>query len=524
MAPKWLTLLAAAAMLPAAASPRAFDFAALRDLIEGGRIRSIEQLLPALPASLRDRYALVFASRSLQDARFEAPRAVLYGVDARFVVTFNGASDQRGFNTLETMQFNGDTQQFEFREITFPASASDSTPAVVSDPNPRRCQRCHGSPAHPVWDKPPLWPGVYGERYGAQLSAEERLGIRRFIERQQNDPRYRNLLGGARFADPETFHPNAQSRYSGTWAEPPNAELSAMLDRLVSISAARILGKNPGFGSYQYLLLGVSDGRCGSLDEFYPADRWRYVRPQFTRYREAANQENARQAAADRSRLTPGNQKFVALQKRDSSLLIPFAFVTESELNAPASGWSLALDKGSSGAASAPPALDSLRDALLAQVIPNDAMVGELHEYAASTDGDRYCRYLKSRSRAAFSSLQPPTSAAVKVPPPSVIASDESVRAGGPMPPVALQICASCHQSDIAPNIPFASAELLKNQLLTRRTPRGSLIDEIRFRMSEEAGQLRMPLGVNLPDEQRIELENYLVQLAAQPARQPDGD
>jgi cytochrome c553 len=92
------------------------------------------------------------------------------------------------------------------------------------------------------------------------------------------------------------------------------------------------------------------------------------------------------------------------------------------------------------------------------------------------------------------------------------------------VPPAALEICASCHQSDIAPKIPFASAEQLKEQLLSRRAPHGSLIDEIRFRMSPEAGTMRMPLGMNLPDEQRIELENYFVQLAAQPARQPDGD
>ena len=268
-------------MVPTAARSRAFDFAALQDLIETKHVRSIEQLLPALPFSLRERYALVFASRSLQDARFEAPRAILYGVDARFVITFNGAADQRGFNTLETMEFIDATQQFQFREIIFPVSPSDSQLALISDPNPRRCQRCHGSPAHPIWDTLPLWPGVYGERYGAQFSSEERIGIRRFLERQGADPRYGNLLGAARFADPETFHPSARSRYTGTWAEPPNADLSALLDRLVSMALAQALGKNPIFGGFEYLLLGVSDGRCGSLDEFYPAERWRSVREAF---------------------------------------------------------------------------------------------------------------------------------------------------------------------------------------------------------------------------------------------------
>jgi cytochrome c553 len=498
MAPKWLAILTAAVMVPAVAGSRAFDFAALQDLIETKHVRSIEELLPALPATLRGRYALVFASRSLQDARLEAPRAILYGADARFVVTFNGAADQRGFDTLETMQFNDDTQQFQFREITFPAAASDAPSATFSDPNPRRCQLCHGSPAHPVWGTPPLWPGVYGERYGAQLSPEELSGIRRFLGRQAADPRYRNLLRTARFADPETFRPSARNRYSGTWTEPPNAELSLLLDRLMSGSVIQALGNNPGFGSFQYLLLGVADGRCGSLDEFYPAERRRSVRAAFMHYRGAA---------ANGSRLT-----------------LPIVFVAESELNMPARGWSLALDNGASHAAPTPPALDSLRDALLVQVIANDARVGELNEYATSSDGDRYCSYLKARSRAALAMRLPPGAPEISVSVPGTVASDDRTRAGGLVPPAALEICASCHQSDIAPKIPFASAEQLKEQLLSRRAPHGSLIDEIRFRMSPEAGTMRMPLGMNLPDEQRIELENYFVQLAAQPARQPDGD
>jgi hypothetical protein len=525
MAPKWLVILTAAVIVPTAARSRAFDFAALQDLIETKHLRSIEQLLPALPASLRARYALVFASRSLQDARFEAPRVILYGIDAKFVVTFNGDADQRGFNTLETMEFNDETQQFQFREIIFPVSPSDSPLAVISDPNPGRCQRCHGSPAHPVWDTLPLWPGVYGERYGAQLSPEERSGVRRFLERQGTDPRYRNLPGTARFADPETFHPSARNRYSGTWVEPPNADLSAMLDRLVSMSVAQALGTNPGFGGFQYLLLGVSDGRCGGLDEFYPADRWRSVRAAFVRYRDAVSHESARQAAANKSRLTPGNQRSSASHQDSAAALIPFVFVAESELNMPTRAWSLALEEGTSAVARAPAALASLRDALLVQVIHNDARVGELNEYAMSSDGDRYCSYLKSRSRAALT-RPTPGAPAIRTSALGLVASAEVDRArtGILLPPVTLEICASCHQSDVAPNIPFTSAEQLRDQLLSRRTPHGFLIDEIRFRMSAEAGPMRMPLGVNLLDEQRIELENYFGQLAAQPARQSDGD
>src|ERR1700739_3378411 len=88
-----------AAMLPAAPSVQAgsFDFAALQTLLRSQDIGSVEQLLAALPAPQRARYALVFNSRSLQGATPERPRVILFGPDARFILTFNGSPAQRGF-------------------------------------------------------------------------------------------------------------------------------------------------------------------------------------------------------------------------------------------------------------------------------------------------------------------------------------------------------------------------------------------------------------------------------------------
>ena len=210
-----------------------FDFAALHSLLTTRRIDSIEDLLPALPESLRLHYALVFASRSLQGASFESPRVILFGPDARFVVAFGGDPNQRGYNVLETMEFNDRSGQFLLREFEFQSHASGAAPVLISEPNPSRCQRCHGTPARPVWDSHPLWPGVYGERYNASLSIEEQVGIRQFLARQGADARYRHLLGTDRFANRETFRPSAQSRYSGTPPESPNAELSRLLEPLV---------------------------------------------------------------------------------------------------------------------------------------------------------------------------------------------------------------------------------------------------------------------------------------------------
>src|SRR5271169_4010700 len=103
---RYLALLGAALLFAVGARADGFDFAAFRALIEARQIRSVEELLPALPVSLRYRYALVFASRSLQGASSVNPRVVMYGADARFVITFNGEAAQRGFESVETMEFD----------------------------------------------------------------------------------------------------------------------------------------------------------------------------------------------------------------------------------------------------------------------------------------------------------------------------------------------------------------------------------------------------------------------------------
>src|SRR5690349_15808778 len=94
------------AMLLAAPAVRAggFDFAAL---------------LAALPAPQRTRYALMFESRSLQGATPENPRVILFGPDARFILTFNGSPAQRGFRVVETMEFDDGEKEFRLRELVF---------------------------------------------------------------------------------------------------------------------------------------------------------------------------------------------------------------------------------------------------------------------------------------------------------------------------------------------------------------------------------------------------------------------
>src|SRR5260221_2976765 len=260
----WLFMMAAAAV-----QARDLTFDSLQQLIELHAIHSVDELIAALPEDLRNHYALVFASRSLQGASYSNPRAILFGSDAQLVVTYNGDPHERGYDAVETMEFDPGTAAFLFREIRF-GSGSDAGRPIVSAANPARCAACHGAPARPIWDTPPSWPGVYGERYKAGLSAPEAKGIAAFLAPQQQHPRYRPLLGAQAMADRDTYVPNSRAVYDNAGAEPPNALLSMLLTTLNIRSILSEMTARPAFEPHRYALLAAANGGCGPLTGFYP--------------------------------------------------------------------------------------------------------------------------------------------------------------------------------------------------------------------------------------------------------------
>jgi hypothetical protein len=501
--------LLAAALLAPARPAASLDFASLERLLAERNIGSLEGLLAALPASERSSYALVFESRSLQGASFENPRTILFGPDARFIVTFNGSATQRGFRVLETMEFDERSRSFKLRELLFPEPAAGAAGVIVSELNPERCARCHGTPPHPVWDSFPLWPGAYGERYGARLSARERAGLSAFLAQQAAHPRYRQLIGTERLADPATFRPGAPGRYSESPQEPPNAALAIELTRLRARSIARQLASQPAFASYQYALIGLADAACGNPADFYPGLLWREERSTFERIAAATAAANLRQAQLKALRAGPGGHGAGAGTASDSALL-PLRFVAESALGITTGDWSLALERDTYDFSLPPLAVQLWREALLAELAPGDAAIRTLSDYATSADGDRYCSYLKRRSREALAALQSEAAgSAVRQLSAAAAAEVPAAR------PAALQLCVSCHESGAAPALPFSDAPQLARQLRSRTTPHGMLIDEIRFRLSAAAGTQRMPLGLNLSDAEREGLEAYFAALVA---------
>lgn len=527
----------------ASAAAEEFGFAALEELIHERDIHSVDELIAALPADLRTHYALVFESRSLQGASFAAPRVIAYGPEAHFVLTFNGDPGQRGFQAVETLEFDSDKKEFRFRELEFPDHAPDAppgaspdTPVIASPVNPKKCAGCHGVPAKPVWDTYPVWPGAYGERYGEKLSQEEVRGLALFLKRQPTDSRYRHLLEVDRFSNPETFHPTAKTFYSAAAPEPPNAELSLYLSRLEFQSVARSLARQPQFPAYQYALLGVVDNACGSLSEFYPEPLWRAHADSFERFVRDTRAANASQLQMKMLRLEPSARAAAAELVPDLTTLTKFRFVAESSLGVSGSDWSLALERATYDF-TAPPARENLlREALLSEMAYTRANAHDADFSGNPSDGDRYCADLKHRSLRALTGVaehtqEPVRDAEVRAPiqevevsaatsPPGQAA--ENIGGLGPptheselvaTPPLA-QVCVGCHQTDVAPRIPFTDPVQLAKELRTRPAAHGRLIDEVRFRLSAAAGAQRMPLGINLSEEQRQQLNAYFTALA----------
>jgi hypothetical protein len=498
--------LALAIAQPVPAAESAFE--SMSQVIAAQHVGSVEELLAALPEDLRSHYSLVFSSRSLQDASFENPRAVLFGSNAELILTFNGDPSQHGFEAVETMEFDTHANRFIFREITF--SPDKTRPAArISDPNPARCVACHDHPARPIWDVPPAWPGVYGERYGAGLSNMELRGVRRFLATQATHPRYRYLLGAAALADRDTYVSGSRASYNGITVEPPNARLSAQLATLNVRSILSELASQPGFAAHLNVLLASAGSNCGAVADFYPPSLQSAIAVDYKSYSKAS-------AAADRSQRSAKTLRLVGRQNPYLGLASPaelteLRYVAERALNVSTRHWTLAFERGSYDM-SAPAGTLTLEQALFAWLARTDPELRTVAAYRTFNADDAYCQHLKRASQLSIAAWLEKHTEFAPVPGAPHNAAPEHHGSGSM--PALLQQCAACHGSGIAPALPFSDPATLAPQLLDGNYPHGRLLDEILFRLTPEAGAGRMPRGVAVDGAQQRELEEYFINLA----------
>ncbi len=174
LAALWFMLLLSGSSADAA-ELRGFEL--VEKIMQNESPRSVEEFLTALKTKQPDlftRFTLMRESRSLQSASPLNPRAIVFGLDAKFVISFNGSPDQLGYQQIEMIQFVDhapDGARFQMREISFDPSGSDV--GKLSEINPAKCARCHGADPKPIWEEYDNWPGTYGEEDDALIDFDD---------------------------------------------------------------------------------------------------------------------------------------------------------------------------------------------------------------------------------------------------------------------------------------------------------------------------------------------------------------
>ena len=417
---------------------------AVEDLIHTHNIQSVEEFLPLLPETYLSHYALVFNSRSLQSSTFANPRVLMYGNNAKLVMSFNGSPDQKGYDALELFEFNELTKTFQLEEIQFPAQDDKSTGVHFSQKNPERCIRCHSTNPHPLWDAPPLWPGSYGEAYHEKLSGNESSGLYAFLHAQPTHPRYRYLKNTALYQDDATFYPNHHNIYNGVEIEAPNAQLSRLFTTLNNEKIMQQVMSNPRFDQYRYALLASLSSNCNALPNYFPAE-WRVlIEADYAAFstQDDVNLERQQYRKMQRS---VGAKSTAGSVSKDNSLR-DFRYIAERGLAINTAEWSMALERNAPDFTALEPIKLLLEKKLIAHINAEDRNIMKEYYYRNYPENNRYCAYLekKSKGRLADLALQ------------QVFASTEhaatqftqNLGAGQ-----ILFICASCHTTGIAPRI-----------------------------------------------------------------------
>lgn len=228
-----------------------WGFKELQSLIEKEQLRTIEDLLPRLPADLRTHYVLMETSLSNQKATLQNPRAILFDEWANFIIAFNGDSSLQGHDRLETIEYNEETEEYEFREIVYRANGLRPE---YSDVNPSQCLGCHKHTPRPNWDPYPFWEGSFN--LTDRLTPEAEKKLRDFMAKTESHPRYGHLLAAQ----------NIEEMKKETLQITHEFSLEVNISQQADKRLAGWTMKTPGYDRYKFLILaGLID--CDNIYE-----------------------------------------------------------------------------------------------------------------------------------------------------------------------------------------------------------------------------------------------------------------
>jgi hypothetical protein len=285
-------LLAAILFLcPIASLAESTKFSSIQaELLKPDGPRTVEAFLEYLNQTQPELFAgftMMRRSESLQGATPAAPRAIVFGKDARFVATFNGSPDQVGYQSVEMMEFveTADGGFFQMIEATFNPHNAAALPRI--ELNPAKCTRCHGTDPKPIWEDYDKWPGAYGEDDDALIDFDDGSrypptgyqdnGIvtrhrqhlqefRQFLAAKDGHPRYRLLQFPQGTESPVA--PYIPRIRTGDDPLRPNLRLTKLFSELNAKRVARKLAES-GDGCFQTVapLAASILINCGSFDQ-----------------------------------------------------------------------------------------------------------------------------------------------------------------------------------------------------------------------------------------------------------------
>ncbi len=478
--------------------------------IEVSGANTVDEALGLIPSEFFENYVLVYRSRSLQDSSFEYPRAIVFGKSARFIMSFNGHESQKGYNSIEAIQFREDEQKWEFHEITF----SETTPPKF-EKNPTKCLECHQSPSRqnvdmrPNWEPYNFWPGVY-----ASMDKTLEPVLRRTLDRanETGSTPYGVL---AKFTEDdfilvdeqsqekerlEFFEENIKTaplsryRFLGEFNTRDPLDFTKALIQLNMMRISRIMKESLGeaFDTYKYTLFGMGTASFLSSRNLRFQCRKLYMtgEPLNTHL----NFLNANYAINLENYLNPPDTYFEkSLEEFLDIIFQPFGVSTKD--------WSM--DFKTNGRFAFRNRYGSPADSFIHL---RDAMV---RVYKDEPAAEMSCDELEEKSEQALQQFY---------------GSGEMMNlfnavAGAPIPRQRPLIdrCMNCHvgyDDVLAPYIPFNNPMLLKVELDRGTYRRGTLLDEIRYRTGPHATRNeQMPPAGQVDPELRQEFLDFIESL-----------
>jgi hypothetical protein len=219
-----------------------------------GKTMTIADVVARLPERYRAGFTLMYDSQSLQGSSFENPRVLMFGDDARTIISFNGAPDQRGYSDIEFAYVDQSTGGIVFRAMKFPAGDTGQGKVTYTEPNTPVCMACHGDNAHYIWDNFNLWPGAYGA-FNDVLMGQEFDEFLKFRARAATHPRYQHLV--YEFAELTPYAPYMPLEQNGGFVKPaieyrPNTRLGILMTEHQAWARATEIARSPEFMNHRY--------------------------------------------------------------------------------------------------------------------------------------------------------------------------------------------------------------------------------------------------------------------------------